>query len=115
MFGRPKLESILFFMIPNGRLPGFLMGVSMLASNTLQAIRHMTYRIYVRWDNQKTTHRTTTDSESVAYAAFNELASDRDNFRNIGALGIALSQDGQQIKYVQLNEGPEPQRGPRSR
>ena len=91
------------------------MGVSMLTSITAQAPRHMTYRIYVRWENQKTTHRTTTDSELVAYAAFNELADDRDNLRKIGALGVALSQDGQQVKYVQLNDDPEPLRGPRSR
>lgn len=75
----------------------------------------MTYRIYVRWENQVTTHRTTTDSESVAYVAFNELADDRDNLRKTGALGVALSQDGKQIKYMQLNEGPEPLRGPRSK
>lgn len=75
----------------------------------------MTYRIYVRWEDQKATHRTTTDSEAVAHAAFNELADDLAHFRKSGALGVAMSHDGKQVKYVQLNEGPEPLRGPRSR
>jgi hypothetical protein len=68
----------------------------------------MTYRVYVRWEGQRTTRKTTTDSEVMANAAFEELVADQENLRQQGALGITLGQDGRQLKYVVLDDERSP-------
>ena len=63
----------------------------------------MTLRIYVRWPNQVVTDKTTTESETVAALALDELKQQREGLKARGALGIAFSRDGKQAEYVELN------------
>jgi hypothetical protein len=72
----------------------------------------MTHRIYVRWSEGKTTHKTTTDSDGVAQLAFNELTQMADQLRGQGALGLAWTKDGQQADYLVLNEETAMERRP---
>ncbi len=63
----------------------------------------MTYRVYVRWPKQRTSHKTVTPSKEVADAAWDELLStswDKDN----RPIGLAYTQDGKQLDYVDLEE-----------
>lgn len=65
----------------------------------------MTYRVYVRWPGQKTSDKTSTDSELVAYTAYDELADARERLRADGALGVSMSQDNKNVRYLELNTG----------
>ena len=72
-------------------------------------VETMTYRIYARWANQKTSHRTTTDNKAVADAAWNELTSMSWEKGN-RPLGLAYNFTGEdnkkvQIDYVDLSDG----------
>ncbi|MEK8034209.1 hypothetical protein AACH06_25565 [Ideonella sp. DXS29W] len=64
----------------------------------------MTYRIYVRWPNQKVTDKTTTDNEMVATLAYGQLNIAADRLRSEGAIGIVYSSDGKQIAYRDLTK-----------
>lgn len=57
----------------------------------------MMYRIYVRWPNQTTTDKTTTENGPLAELAFRALLA-RDDLRGTDA-GAALTGDGTQIGY----------------
>jgi hypothetical protein len=67
----------------------------------------MTYRIYVRWPNQKVTDKTTTESEMVAILAYGQLNIVADELRRDGAVGIVYSSDGKQIAYRDLTTEEE--------
>jgi|GEM_PF-1734758 len=67
----------------------------------------MTFRVYVRWPNQRVTDKTVTDSRAVADIAFNELVARPDLARN-GALGVSLTEDGKQLEYRDLQAVPVP-------
>lgn len=60
----------------------------------------MTHRIYVRWPPQRATDKTTTESESVAQFAFDELQK-REDLKGSGA-GLVWSIEGKQHRYITL-------------
>jgi hypothetical protein len=64
----------------------------------------MTFRVYVRWPDQRVTKKTTIDSRAVAELAFRELESNAAQLTSQGALGIAYTDNGAQIEYVGLCE-----------
>lgn len=64
----------------------------------------MTFRVYVRWPNQRVTEKTTTDSRAVAELAFRELESSSAQLTSQGALGISYTENGAQIEYITLGE-----------
>lgn len=59
----------------------------------------MPYRVYVRWPDQRTSDKTTTEDREVAEFAFAKLTRTPDLPYN-GALGIAFTHNGSQIDYV---------------
>jgi hypothetical protein len=63
----------------------------------------MTYRIYVRWPDQRVSDKTSTESRPVADFALEELRQRADALRAEGALGVACSLDGKQLEYLELN------------
>ena len=65
----------------------------------------MTFRIYVRWPDQRVSDKTVSESRSVADFAYAELSRQGEDLKTRGALGIAFSQDGKQVSYVRLNLG----------
>lgn len=64
----------------------------------------MTFRVYVRWPDQRITDKTTTESRAVAELAFGELEVNCQKLVSQGALGITLTQNGKQLKYRDLTE-----------
>lgn len=58
----------------------------------------MTYRVYLRWPDSRTTDKTTTDDQDVAAFAFARLKA-RDELRG-QPVGIALTKDGRQLDFV---------------
>lgn len=73
----------------------------------------MTHRIYVRCAGQKVIYKTTTESPAVAAFAFGEL----EGMVDLGsdAVGIAWSEDGKQVRYIDLSvvDSPLPSPGPK--
>lgn len=57
----------------------------------------MTFRIYLRWPDSKTTEKTTTEDEAVAQLAFDRLKG-RADLRG-QPVGVAFTQDGKQVDY----------------
>jgi len=66
----------------------------------------MTYRIYIRWPDQRVTDKTVTENSAVATTAHEALTSQAESLRARGALGIAFTEDGKQISYTELNQDP---------
>lgn len=66
----------------------------------------MTLRIYVRWPDQSTSHKTNTESRAVADFAFQELVAMADEFAAKGALGISYTENGRQVDYRKFAEEP---------
>ena len=64
----------------------------------------MTYRVYVRWPDQRVSNKTSTPSEAVARAAFDELMACSTDLRRRGAVGLAMSHEGRQVHYVDLRK-----------
>ena len=67
-----------------------------------QARTSTTYRVYVRMPNQKVTARTTTTDEAVARLAWGQLLEHLDDFRSMGAIGVAMTKDGDQVDYLKI-------------
>lgn len=61
----------------------------------------MTYRVYLRWPNQKVTDKTATESKAVAEFAFDELTKRLDV---AGALGITFTENGRQLRYHRIEK-----------
>ncbi len=85
-------------------------GWSPAAGSERETMRHsdrssnsdMTYRIYVRWPDQRVSDKTTTDNEMVAILAYGQLNTVADELRREGAVGIVYSADGKQVAYRDL-------------
>lgn len=60
-------------------------------------IGDMTYRVYLRWPEQRVSDKTTTESETVATLAWQELVGRQDLKGK--AVGVAFSKDGKQIRF----------------
>lgn len=65
----------------------------------------MTFRVYVRWPGQRVSNKTSTESRAAAQVAFDELAA-RSDLDTSGALGVAFSEDGQQLSYHKFRDDP---------
>ena len=65
----------------------------------------MTYRIYIRDDNQRVTDKTVTESKAVALAAFGELV-DRADLDGQKLLAV-LNRDGKKIAHHNFQTGPD--------
>lgn len=65
----------------------------------------MTYRIYLRWPNQRVSDKTTTESERVALIAWEELLARSD--LNGQSVGAAYTQDGKQLRYHRFDGGSD--------
>ena len=65
----------------------------------------MTYRIYIRDANQRTTGKTATESKAAALAAFSELV-DRADLDGQKLLAV-LNQDGRKIAHHNFQAGPD--------
>lgn len=65
----------------------------------------MSHRIYVRWPGQRTSDKTTKDSQAVADFAYRELQQRQDL---VGALGITWTHEDRQVAYHPLSEEPPP-------
>ena len=57
----------------------------------------MTFRVYLRWPEQKTTDKTTTEDPEVAKLAFDRLKERTDLYGQ--EVGIAFTQDNKRIEY----------------
>lgn len=62
----------------------------------------MTYRIYARWPGQKVTHKTNTESKTVADVAWEELKQIEWEADNM-PIGLAYNCDGEKVDYVDLS------------
>lgn len=60
------------------------------------------YRVYVRLPNQKVTANTTTTDEAVARLAWDQLLEKLDDFRSMGAIGVAMTKNGVQVDYRKI-------------
>ena len=67
----------------------------------------MTYRVYVRWPGQKTSHKTASESISIAQAAFDEITDNAARFIEQGALGVTFTKNGKQVNYHQFTDAPD--------
>lgn len=67
----------------------------------------MTFRIYVRWPDQSTSYKTSTESRTVADFAFQELVAMADELAAKGALGISYTNNGRQVEYRPFVEEPQ--------
>jgi hypothetical protein len=66
----------------------------------------MTYRVYVRWPGQKVSDKTVTESRAVADLAYQELITRTDWPGGTRPLGVAYTQDGKQVAYLNFEEAP---------
>lgn len=57
----------------------------------------MTYRVYLRWPDQQTSDKTTTEDEVVAQTAFTRLTQ-REDLRG-QKVGVAFSKDREQVAF----------------
>jgi len=62
----------------------------------------MTFRVYLRWPNQRVSDKTATESRAVADLAFRELEAKADLLTSQGALGISYTENGKNIAYKAL-------------
>lgn len=67
----------------------------------------MTYRVYVRWPGQKTSHKTASESISIAQTAFDEITDNAVRFTEQGALGVTFTDNGKQLDYRKFSEAPD--------
>lgn len=68
-----------------------------------------THRLYARYDKQRVSHKTTTESEAVAAFAWAELQAQAAQLAAGGAVGIAWTENGRQRAYKPLSsEGGTP-------
>lgn len=63
-----------------------------------------THRVYLRWPNQLTTDKTTTESEPVARFAFTELQKRRD--LDGQDVAVAWSFQGRQVEFHEFKSAP---------
>ena len=67
----------------------------------------MTFRVYLRWPGQRVTNKTTTESRTIAEAAYRELLERTDLVGQ--QVDAALTEDGKQIAYHRFEGAGEAQ------
>ena len=60
------------------------------------------HRLYARYERQRVTHKTTTESAAVAAFAWDELCAQATQLTAAGAIGIAWTENGRQREYRTL-------------
>jgi len=61
----------------------------------------MTFRVYVRWPDQKVSNKTNTESKEIADAAWNELKQLLWTGKQ-KPIGLVYSCNGKQLNYIDL-------------